>query len=178
MALVKAVYGRVEHLVHEVAKFGLIGCLSTLVTILVDEGYLQFEHDEHLTAYLLANLAAVAVAYLGNRFWTYRHRDSRGDTREIMLFVAINAVAIAIQEGVVALTFYVLHMTSKAEDFFSEFVLAIGIAMAFRMWCYRTFIFPHAAPALASDEFQYAAPQPTSQLQAQAAQAPVTAPGP
>jgi putative flippase GtrA len=167
------VYGRVEHLVHEVAKFGLVGCLSTLVTILVDEGYLQIERTQHLTAYLLANLTAVAVAYVGNRFWTYRHRDSTGDAREMVLFLAINAVAIAIQEGVVALTYYVLHMTSHVEDFLSEFVLAIGIGMAFRMWCYRTFIFPHAAPSLASDEYQYAEPQPTSQLEP----GRVTAPG-
>lgn len=165
MALVKAVYGRVEHLVHEVAKFGIVGGLSYIVTILVDEGYLQIQRTEHLTAYLVASVAATVVAYLGNRYWTYKHRDTAGDVREMVLFAAINAVAIAIQEGVVALTYYVLHMTSHVEDFLSEFVLAIGIGMAFRFWSYRTFIFPDAEPTLVSDEFQYIEPVPTSQLQ-------------
>ena len=40
--------------------------------------------------------------------------------------------------------------------------------MAFRFWCYRTFIFPDAEPALASDEFQYSEPLPTSQLESEA----------
>ena len=40
--------------------------------------------------------------------------------------------------------------------------------MAFRFWCYRTFIFPEAEPALASDEFQYSEPLPTSQLDSDA----------
>lgn len=165
VALAKALYGRIEHLVHEVAKFGIVGGLSYVVTILVDEGYLQIERSEHLTAYLVASVASTFVAYLGSRYWTYRHRDTAGDLREMVLFAAINAVAIAIQAGVVALTYYGLHMTSRIEDFLSEFVLAIGIGMVFRFWSYRTFIFPDAEPALVSDEFQYAAPLPTSQLE-------------
>jgi putative flippase GtrA len=164
VALVKAVYGRIEHLVHEVAKFGIVGALSYVVTILVDEGYLQIEHTEHLTAYLVASVVSTFVAYLGSRYWTYRHRDTAGDVREMVLFAAINAVAIVIQEGVVALTYYGLHMTSHVEDFLSEFVLAIGIGMVFRFWSYRTFIFPDAEPSLVSDEFQYTEPLPTSQL--------------
>jgi hypothetical protein len=100
---------------------------------------------------------------VGSRYWTYKNRDS-GGVREMVLFAAINAVAIAIQASVVALTFYVLHITSKVENFSSEFVLAIGIGMVFRFWCYRTFIFPEAETALASDEFQYSEPLQTSEL--------------
>jgi hypothetical protein len=59
-------------------------------------------------------------------------------------------------------------MTSHVENFFSKFVLAIGIGMAFRFWCYRTFIFPKTEPALASDEFQYSEPLPTSQMDSEA----------
>ena len=128
----------------------------------------RFERNDRLTAYIVANVVATCVAYLGNRYWTYQDRDSAGDVRAMGLFVAINGVAIAIQAGVVALTFYVLHMTSKVENVFSEFVLAIGIGMAFRFWCYRTFIFPNAEPALAADEFQYSEPLSASQFESEA----------
>ena len=128
MALVKAVYGRIRLLVHEVAKFGMVGGVSTIVTILVDEGYLQIQRNAHLTAFLVASLTATAVAYLGNRFWTYKHRDTAGDAREMLLFAAINAVGIAIQEGVVALTYYVLHLTSHVEDFLSELERGVSTA--------------------------------------------------
>ena len=162
-------YGRIEHLVHEVAKFGTVGGISYCVTIVLNYAYLLVERNDHTTAYIVANVAATGVAYLGNRYWTYKDRDSAGDVREMVLFMAINGVAIAIQTGVVTLTFYVLHMTSHVENFFSEFVLAIGIGMAFRFWCYRTFIFPVTEPVLASDEFQYSSdPLPTSQLESEA----------
>jgi putative flippase GtrA len=168
VALVKAVYGRVEHLVHEVAKFGIVGGISYVVTVLVDEAYLLIQQNDRLTAYIVANVVATCVAYLGSRYWTYRDRESTGSVREMGLFAAINGVSIAIQAGVVALTFYVLHMTSKVENAFSEFVLAIGIGMLFRFWCYRTFIFAEAEPALASEGFQYSEPLPTSQLEVEA----------
>lgn len=178
MSLAKAVYSRVEHLIREVAKFGIVGGISYIVTVLVTYGYLLVQRDDHLTAYIVGNAAAVGVAYLGNRFWTYKDRDSSGSAREMSLFMAINAVGIAIQAGVVALTYYVLHMTSRIEDFFSQFVLAIGIGMAFRFWCYRTFIFPEAASILAADEFHYSEPLPTSQLEIEVPRSGVGAPFP
>lgn len=157
MALVKDVYSRVEHLVREVASFGAVGALSYVVSILADLAYLQIARDDHLTAYIVGQVVATGAAYLGNRFWTYKERDG-GGVREMALFATINGVAIAMQAGIVALTFYVLHLTSKAENFFSEFVLAIGLGMLFRFYCYRTFIFPKPEPALAADEFRYSEP--------------------
>ena len=170
MASIGALYGSVKHLIHEVAKFGIIGGLSYVVTIIANYAYLYFQKNDELTAYIVANVIATAVAYLGNRYWTYKDRDNAGDTREMVLFVSINAVAIAIQAGITTLTYYVMHMDSHFDIFFSKFVLAIGIGMAFRFFCYRTFIFPHAEPALAADEFQYSEPLPTSELESEAPQ--------
>ena len=169
MASVSALYGRIQHLIHEVAKFGVVGGISYVVTVAANYAYLLIQRNDQLTAYIVANVVATGVAYLGNRYWTYKERES-GGAREMALFVAINGVAIAIQAGVAALTFYVLGLTSHVENFFSKFVLAIGIGMAFRFWCYRTFIFPHAEPALAADEFQYSEPLPTSKLASEAPQ--------
>lgn len=164
MALFRAVHGRLGNLVREVAKYGIVNGLALVVTIIVDYAYLAVQPDARLTAYIVASVLSTALAYLGNRFWTYRHRDSAGDVREVALYAAINAVAIAMQSGIVALTFYVLNMTSRLEGFFNQFVLAMGIGMVFRFWCYRSFIFPKAAPALASDAFRYSEPLPTFQL--------------
>lgn len=111
----------------------------------------------------MGNVVAAGVAYVGNRYWTYRDRDSAGDLREMVLFLAINGIGIAIQSGVVTLTYYVMHLTSRLENFFSQFVLAIALGMVFRFWCYRTFIFPQPTePALASDEYQFSNPTATT----------------
>jgi putative flippase GtrA len=150
-----------------VAKFGIVGGISYVVTIIANYAYLYFEKNDEITAYIVANVVATGVAYIGNRYWTYKERES-GGSREMALFGAINAVAIAMQAGVATLTTYVLHMNSHLEIFFSKFILGIAIGMAFRFWCYRTFIFPETEPALASDEFQYSEPLPTSQLESEA----------
>ena len=170
MTLVSAVQARVGHLLHEVAKIGIVGGISYVVTVFVNYAYLYFQKNDELTAYVVANVVATGVAYLGNRYWTYKERES-GGAREMGLFVAINGIAIAIQTGIAALTTYVLDMNSHLEIFFSKFILGIGIGMAFRFWCYRTFIFPKAEPALASDEFQYSEPLPTSTIKTEAPQA-------
>jgi putative flippase GtrA len=161
------VYSRVEHLVHEVAKFGIVGGIAYLVTVAFNYAYLAVEKNDELTAYIVANVVATGVAYIGNRYWTYKERES-GGSREVVLFLAINGIAIAIQTGITALTYYVMHMDSHLEIFFSKFVLGIGIGMAFRFWCYRSFIFPAAEPALAGDQFPYSEPLPTSQLDSEA----------
>jgi putative flippase GtrA len=165
VALVKDAYSRIEHLVREVAKFGIVGGVNYVVTVLVDLAYLQIERNGHLTAYILGNVVATVVAYVGSRFWTYRDREG-GGVREMVLFATINALAIVMQAGIVAVTFYVLHMTSKVENFLSEFVLAIGLGMAFRFFCYRTFIFPKAEPVPAADadgvQYREAAPATAS----------------
>jgi putative flippase GtrA len=169
VASVSDLYSRVRHLIHEVAKFGVVGGISYVVTIIANYAYLYVQKNDELTAYIVANVVATGVAYLGNRYWTYKDRES-GGSREMALFVAINGIAIAIQTGVTALTYYVLGMHSHLEIFFSKFILGIGIGMAFRFWCYRTFIFPSVEPALASDEFQYSEPLPTSTLESEAPQ--------
>lgn len=167
MALVSAAYSRVQHLVHEVVKFGAVGGIAYLVTIAVNYAYLLVQKNDELTAYIVANVVATGVAYIGNRYWTYKERES-GGSREMILFLAINGIAIAIQTGITALTYYVMDLDSHFEIFFSKFVLGIGIGMAFRFWCYRTFIFPEAEPALAGDQFPYSEPLPTSQLESEA----------
>ena len=86
MKLVTTLYRQVEHLVHEVAKFGLVGLLGMAVDlpiynwlvfnnplVIADSG-VGMLHHKPLTAKFISVTAATIATYLGNRHWTWRHR--------------------------------------------------------------------------------------------------------
>ena len=164
MSIVRFVQDRIGHLFHEIAKFGLVGGVALVVNFAVFQTYIAFNKSDVLTASIVASVIATVVAYIGNRYWTYRDRDSTGRSREVVLFFVTNGIATVIQAGCLALTHYILGWNTPIGDFFGNYVLGTTLGMIFRFWAYRTWIFPESQPALAADQFQYSEPLPTSQL--------------
>ena len=168
MSIVRFVQDRIGHLFHEIAKFGVVGGTALIVNIAVYHVYVMFNAKNVLTASIVASVVATVVAYLGNRYWTYKHRYTEGTSsnrsREVVLFFVVNGIASVIQSGCLALTHYVMGWTGPIGDFFGNFILGTALGMIFRFWAYRTWIFPEAQPVLAADQFQYTEPVPTSQL--------------
>jgi putative flippase GtrA len=166
VSIVRFVQDRIGHLFHEIAKFGVVGGTALIVNIAVYHVYVMFNAKNVLTASIVASVVATVVAYLGNRYWTYKHRytenRSSNRSREVVLFFVINGIASVIQSGCLALTHYVIGWNGPLGDFFGNFVLGTALGMIFRFWTYRTWIFPEAQPVLAADQFQYTVP--TSQL--------------
>ncbi len=131
---------------HEVAKFGTVG----LVALVVDIGtfnLLRFAggegplYDKPLTAKVISVVLATLVAYLGNRFWTYRHRRKQGYVREYVLFFVFNAVGLGIALTCLWFTHYQLDLTSPLADNISANVVGLGLSTMFRFWAYRTYVF-------------------------------------
>src|SRR5690606_14035214 len=88
-------YRRFKHLVHELGKFGIVGGIaylvdSLLLVVLDNQGW------EPMTAKTVATLIAATVAFLGNRFWTWRHRARSGLAREYALYFVFNAIGLGI----------------------------------------------------------------------------------
>ena len=66
------------------ARFLTVGAISTLIEIGVfNLLYLAFGWDV-VAAKVVASLVALVNAYFGNREWTFRHRDRRGRTAEVV----------------------------------------------------------------------------------------------
>jgi putative flippase GtrA len=139
---------RTSQLVHEVAKFGAVG----LVALVVDVGLfnlLRYGTDgdgplygKPLTAKTISVVVATVVAYLGNRFWTFRNRARTGYAREYVLFFVLNGVGLAISVGILALSHYVLGLRSPLADNISANVIGLGLGTLFRFWSYRRWVFP------------------------------------
>ncbi len=141
---IASVYGRLRGLMHEAAKFGIVG----LTALVVDIGlfnvllYLGPLEGKPLTAKAVSVAAATTVAYFGNRFWTFKHRGRSSFTREYLLFFGLNGVAMVIAMSVLWISHYGLGFTSPLADNIAANVIGLGLGTLFRFWSYRKFVFP------------------------------------
>ena len=145
-------YHQADHLVREIAKFGVVG----LVALVVDVGVfnlLRFAggegpmYDRPLTAKIVSTILATTVAYFGNRHWTFRNRGRTSFGREYLLFFLLNGVGLAISVTCLWFSHYALGFTSGLADNISANVIGLGLGTLFRFWSYRRWVFPEDAEA-------------------------------
>jgi putative flippase GtrA len=138
VSLVGRLYQRFRHLIHEFAKFGIVGGFGFLVT----EGVFNLmisEHQATFTANAVATLVAAAVTFIGNRHWTFRHRERTGMGRETVVFFALNAVGVVIQQACLELAKHEFGRHDKL-TLNVAFLVGVGLATMFRFWSYRKFV--------------------------------------
>jgi putative flippase GtrA len=82
------------------------------------------------------------VAYVGNRFWTYRDRPRGRMSREYTLYMALSSVALAISLACLAVSRYVIGLTSPLADNISANVIGLALGSLFRFLSYRRYVFP------------------------------------
>ena len=145
MTVVRGLYVRFQRLIHEAAKFGVVGIVGVFIT---NGGYALLHNTFGLgpvTSTTIATIVATAVSYVANRYWSFRHRERTSVAREGVIFFVLNGIGLLIQDAVVAFNFYILsNGNNKAAEFIA---LNVGIAIAtlFRFWSYRKWVW--AAPA-------------------------------
>jgi putative flippase GtrA len=141
-------YGRFRHLIHEGARFGVVGGIGFVVT---DGGTNLLQSPLHgwLKANAIATLAGMIVTYLGSRYWTFRHRQRGGMGRETVLFFVLNGMGLGIQLACIGFTNYALGLTDKLALNVALF-LGIVLGTLFRFWSYRKWVWvaPTTGPAL------------------------------
>ncbi len=130
----------------ELARFGAVGG----VAFVVDLGVLNLvyfvwrtplAHDKKVvTANILASVVATLVSWVGNRLWAFSHRRVRHPVSELVLFAAVNGVALAERAAVAAIGAYVLHFTSPTGVNLAA-IVGIGIGTITRYFGYRRFVF-------------------------------------
>jgi putative flippase GtrA len=153
--IVRGLYERFRQLIHEGAKFGVVGGIGFLITELGTNLLLSPLHG-WLKANVIATLVATVVTYLGSRYWTFRHRERGGTGRETVLFVVLNALGLGIQLACIGFTNYALGLTDR---FSTNVALFLGICLGtlFRFWSYRKWVWIAATPGPALDPAEFAA---------------------
>ena len=144
MTVVRGLYVRFRQIIHEFAKFGIIGVIGLAITNI---GYvLMHSHGVGpVTSTTIATIIATAVAYVGNRYWSFRHRERTSVPREGTIFFVLNGIGLLIQDAVVAFNAYLLGLEHHKLAEFLALNIGIAIATVFRFWSYRKFVW--AAPA-------------------------------
>lgn len=149
--LVEQLYQRFRHILHELGKFGVVG----LFAYLVDSGILALllaKGTEPLLAKTISTVVSATVAFVGNRFWTWRHRAGSSLTREYLLYFGFNAAGLGIALATLGLSHYTLGAVfpifrDPVADFIASQIVGNAFATVFRFWAYRRFVFIAPAPA-------------------------------
>jgi putative flippase GtrA len=154
---VRDLYERFRHLIHEGARFSVVGGIGFVIT---DGGTNLLQSPLHgwLKANVIATVAATIVAYLGNRYWTFRHRERGGMGRETILFFVLNGMGLGIQLAFIGATNYGLGRTDKLA---ANVALLMGICLGtlFRFWSYRKWVWMALAASPPLDPAEFAAEQ-------------------
>lgn len=138
---------RFGHLVHELGKFGMVGGVAFAVDFVLFNYANASLGWETLTAKTFSTVIAATVAFVGNRFWTWRHRERSGMAREYSLYFLFNAVGLGIGLACLAISHYGLgsiwpgvFKSLVADNIAANFVGA-ALGTFFRFWSYRRFVF-------------------------------------
>jgi len=99
LSLIRDYYLRFRVLIYEIGKFGVVGLVATVITFAVQNAL--YGHAGPTTSVVVANAIATCFAYLGNRYWAFRHRKTAKMGRETVLFVFFNLVGTVIQTAFV-----------------------------------------------------------------------------
>jgi putative flippase GtrA len=140
LSLIRDYYFRFQVLVHEVAKFGVVGLAGFVVQLGVQNALRYGAGAGPTISLTIAYAIATVVTFLGNRHWAFKHRKGAGLKRETIVFVLLNLVGYGIQVGVVDIAYYGLGYKDGL-SYNVATVIGIGLATMFRLFAYRTFVF-------------------------------------
>lgn len=140
VALARAQYERFRQLIHEFAKFAVIGIAGVFITnALYDLLYIHLGLGP-VTSTTIATIVATIASYLGNRYWSFRDRQRTGVPREIVIFTVLNGIGLLVQDATVAFNYYLLGLGDNKLAGFIALNAGIVLATLFRFWSYRQFV--------------------------------------
>jgi len=137
----------------ELLKFAFVGTVCFVVTNVVNYALkLTILNDKPVTALVLAVLIATIVSYVLNREWAFRTRGGRERQHEATLFFLISGVSVGLNSTPMLVSRYVLDLevprvsllVQEVADYASGMILGTLVAMVFRWWAFRKWVFPQA----------------------------------
>lgn len=145
-SLYAAVHGALALVVREGLKFGVVGAVAYVVdlgvfNLLLHVGEEPVLDERPLTAKVISVCVATLVAWLGNRYWTFRRRRRSPVPRELFLFAVVNVGGLLLALVPLAVSRYVLGLTSAVADNIAANVVGLVLGTLFRFLMYRTVVF-------------------------------------
>ncbi len=138
---------------RELLKFAFVGGTTFVIDTVIFVGLKNTVlTDKPIVSKFIATLIATIVSYVLNREWSFKTRGGRAGHHEAFLFFLISGIGIGVTEAPLGFSRYILglhtpevsRLVQEFADFFSAQIVGTLLAMAFRWWAFRKFVFPHA----------------------------------
>jgi putative flippase GtrA len=151
-ARIKSLYAVFGGLLHEIAKFGVVGAVAYVMTVAISNA-LRFGPTRlgPLTSLGIAMLLSATFSYFANRHWTWRDKERQGLGREYSLFIALSIVGFALTEIPVAFSEYVLHQHSPLAYNIAGNLIGTGLGTIWRFWSFKRWVFLEPEPVRSED---------------------------
>ncbi len=137
----------------ELVKFLVVGgtafIVDTALFLFLKNTILE---PKPIIAKVISTLIATIVSYVLNREWSFSTRGGRAQHHEAALFFLISGIGILVTVAPLAVSRYVLQLqqphvsrlVQEVADFVSAQIIGTLLAMVYRWWAFRRFVFPHA----------------------------------
>ncbi len=140
--------GLFENRIHiEASRYVLVGLFATAIDVVIFNLVISTKvlSDFAYTPFIakcISTVIAVCIAYLGHRFWTFKHRTGSSSTRnQVGLFIVVNAIGLLIALSCLWVSRYVFGFTSQLSDNISANFIGLILATVFRFLASRQFVF-------------------------------------
>ncbi|HEX7658815.1 MAG TPA: GtrA family protein [Pseudonocardiaceae bacterium] len=138
---------------RELLKFATVGGFTFVITLVINYALkLTILKHNPVTALAIAVIIATIVSYLLNREWAFRTRGGRERHHEATLFFLVSAIGVGLNSAPEYISRYFLglqvpavsFLTQEISDFVSGMIIGTLVAMVFRWWAFKKFVFPKA----------------------------------
>jgi putative flippase GtrA len=129
----------------EVGKFGIVGACCYGIAVATYAFGLWLGMDSYV-ALFFSTAISTTCAFIGNRFWTWRHASPTSLRRAYGLYFGFNLVGLAIGSACLFASHSMLGSAWPAfqtplADLIASQVVGVILASLFRFWAYRRFVF-------------------------------------
>lgn len=134
-------------LIAQLARFGVVGLLGFVIDVgvfnLLRATVLEPSaiHEGPFIAKVISTCLAIAVNYVGNRYWTFGATKREQVMREGVEFVVVSLGGMLITLACFWISHYALGFTSVLADNIAGNVIGLGLGTIFRFAFYRYWVF-------------------------------------
>jgi putative flippase GtrA len=138
---------------REMVRFAIVGGTTFVITNVVWYGLkLTVLDTKPITAQAIGIVVATIVSYVLSREWSFQTRGGREGAHEAALFFLVSAICVGINLMPTLVSRYVFGLQVPAvsmpvqelSDFFFGSIIGTLLAMVFRWWALKKFVFPNA----------------------------------
>lgn len=138
--------GSVDLFVNYALKFGVVGIIAYIVDVGVFNLIRLAMPDEVAWPWLMlargiAFAASTVVAWIGNRYWTFRENRRTDVLAEFVEFIIVAVAGLGIVLACLYVSHYMLGFDSLLADNISSNVIGFVLATAFRFLLYRYWVY-------------------------------------